>query len=44
MRIAQLVLERIMTPEIEEVGEVAALGDTDRGAGGFGSTGTEKKA
>lgn len=35
-RIAQLVLERIATPE---VAEVAALDATDRGAGGFGSTG-----
>ncbi|KAI8149160.1 dUTPase-like protein [Fennellomyces sp. T-0311] len=35
-RIAQLVLERIFTPEVEEVEELDA---TDRGAGGFGSTG-----
>jgi dUTP pyrophosphatase len=35
-RIAQLVLERIATPEVEEV---ASLDDTERGAGGFGSTG-----
>ena len=35
-RVAQLVLERIATPEVVEVAE---LDDTDRGAGGFGSTG-----
>jgi len=36
-RIAQLILERCETPEIEEVGVIA---ETERGAGGFGSTGT----
>ena len=35
-RIAQLVLEKIMNPEVLEVTE---LTDTSRGAGGFGSTG-----
>jgi len=35
-RIAQLILEKISTPEIEEVEE---LPSTDRGSGGFGSTG-----
>jgi dUTP pyrophosphatase len=35
-RIAQLVLERIYTPEVVEVQELA---DSVRGAGGFGSTG-----
>lgn len=35
-RIAQLILERISTPEVLEVEE---LDDTQRGAGGFGSTG-----
>jgi len=35
-RIAQLILERIYTPEIEEQ---ASLDVTQRGAGGFGSTG-----
>jgi dUTP pyrophosphatase len=35
-RIAQLVLVPVDTPELEEVGE---LGETVRGAGGFGSTG-----
>ncbi|RKO93971.1 dUTPase-like protein [Blyttiomyces helicus] len=35
-RIAQLVLERIVNPEVVEV---ESLEDTDRGAGGFGSTG-----
>jgi dUTP pyrophosphatase len=36
MRIAQLVLERIVTPPVVEVQE---LEDTVRGGGGFGSTG-----
>ena len=35
-RCAQLVLERIVTPE---VAVVEKLSDTTRGAGGFGSTG-----
>uniref|UniRef100_A0A7S2CWN6 Deoxyuridine 5'-triphosphate nucleotidohydrolase n=1 Tax=Octactis speculum TaxID=3111310 RepID=A0A7S2CWN6_9STRA len=35
-RIAQLILERIHTPQVQEVDE---LPDTLRGAGGFGSTG-----
>ena len=35
-RIAQLILERIFLPELEEL---PSLDDTDRGAGGFGSTG-----
>ena len=35
-RIAQLILERIFIPEVEEVD---TLPDTARGAGGFGSTG-----
>ena len=35
-RIAQLILERISTPDVEEVSE---LDTTKRGAGGFGSTG-----
>lgn len=35
-RVAQLILERIITPEVVEV---ESLDDTDRGAGGFGSTG-----
>ena len=36
-RVAQLVLERIATPEVVEVEELA---ESVRGAGGFGSTGT----
>lgn len=36
-RVAQLVLERIYTPDVVEVQE---LEDSVRGAGGFGSTGT----
>jgi dUTP pyrophosphatase len=35
-RIAQLILEKILTNELEEVEELVK---TDRGAGGFGSTG-----
>ena len=35
-RIAQLIIEKIATPMIEEVG---SLEETDRGDGGFGSTG-----
>lgn len=35
-RIAQLILERILTPEVEETDD---LNTTDRGAAGFGSTG-----
>lgn len=42
-RIAQLILERIYTPDIVEVTE---LEESVRGAGGFGSTGIalEKQA
>ena len=35
-RIAQLILERCETPNVEEIG---LMEETDRGAGGFGSTG-----
>eukprot|EP01138_Halocafeteria_seosinensis_P003703 gb/GECG01003786.1/.p1 GENE.gb/GECG01003786.1/~~gb/GECG01003786.1/.p1 ORF type:complete len:155 (+),score=18.06 gb/GECG01003786.1/:1-465(+) len=35
-RIAQLILERIETPEVEEVNEID---ESERGDGGFGSTG-----
>ena len=35
-RIAQLILERIITPEVVEV---ESLTETERGEGGFGSTG-----
>lgn len=35
-RVAQLIVERIVTPEVLEVQE---LEETVRGAGGFGSTG-----
>lgn len=38
-RVAQLILERIMTPDVEEVDE---LDSTIRGAGGYGSTGVAK--
>lgn len=39
-RIAQLVLERIATPPVEEV---QSMDDTERGAGGFGSTGVAQQ-
>ncbi|RKP07657.1 dUTPase-like protein [Thamnocephalis sphaerospora] len=39
-RIAQMVLERIYTPEIVEVD---SLDDTARGEGGFGSTGIKSE-
>ena len=39
-RIAQLILEKINTPPVEEV---QGLGDTVRGSGGFGSTGVKGK-
>lgn len=35
-KVAQLLIQRVEQPEIEETDE---LGDTSRGAGGFGSTG-----
>ena len=35
-RVAQMVIAPVLTPEIVEVDQ---LGDTERGAGGFGSTG-----
>ena len=35
-RVAQLILERSVTPDVQEV---ESLAETDRGAGGFGSTG-----
>lgn len=35
-RVAQLIIERIMLPVVEEVED---LDETSRGAGGFGSTG-----
>ncbi len=38
-KIAQLIFERIYTPELEEVESIDDLMDTSRGAGGFGSTG-----
>lgn len=40
-RIAQLILEKIATPEVLEVD---SLDSTERGAGGFGSTGIKKRA
>ena len=37
-RVAQLILERIATPQVLEVED---LDDTARGAGGYGSTGVK---
>ncbi|MBR4890532.1 MAG: dUTP diphosphatase, partial [Clostridia bacterium] len=37
-RIAQMVIQPVALPEIVEV---ETLDETDRGAGGFGSTGTK---
>lgn len=37
-RIAQMIFQRYLAPELEEVEE---LSTTDRGAGGFGSTGVK---
>ena len=39
-RVAQLILEQIVTPQVVEV---QTLADTERGAGGFGSTGIKHK-
>jgi len=38
-RIAQLIVTPVTQAEIEVVEDEAALGDTERGDGGFGSTG-----
>lgn len=38
-RVAQLILERILTPPVRVLGPAEDLGETRRGAGGFGSTG-----
>jgi dUTP pyrophosphatase len=38
-RIAQLICERIYTPVWEEVSSLANFEETERGDGGFGSTG-----
>ena len=38
-RIAQLVLQEILLSPVEEVASVDDLGATERGAGGYGSTG-----
>ena len=39
-RIAQLILEKILMADVREVATDADLDQTSRGAGGFGSTGT----
>ena len=41
-RIAQLIITKIETPDMVEVGSIEELGDTVRGEGGYGSTGVEK--
>lgn len=38
-RIAQLVVQHVVLCEVEECDSVEALGETARGAGGYGSTG-----
>lgn len=38
-RIAQLILEQIVMPEIVEIGKHEKMPETERGAAGFGSTG-----
>ncbi|WP_462417406.1 dUTP diphosphatase [Kytococcus sp. Marseille-QA3725] len=38
-RVAQLLVQQVELPPIEEVGDVNRLGATDRGTGGHGSTG-----
>ncbi|MGP9723428.1 dUTP diphosphatase [Corynebacterium sp. AOP40-9SA-29] len=38
-RIAQLLVQAVSLCDVEEVADVDALGDTVRGAGGYGSTG-----
>lgn len=38
-RIAQLILERILTPKVAAVQDLSELSDTARGGAGFGSTG-----
>lgn len=38
-RIAQLVIQQVSLCEVNEVADAAALGETERGAGGYGSTG-----
>lgn len=39
-RIAQLILEKATRPKLVAVDRIEDLGNTERGAGGFGSTGT----
>jgi len=43
-RIAQLVLERIVVPEVKEIDTLVTLGATDRSSNGFGSTGITNAA
>lgn len=38
-RIAQMIFEKIYTPDLIEVGTAQELADSSRGLGGFGSTG-----
>ncbi|MCH7604564.1 dUTP diphosphatase, partial [Patescibacteria group bacterium] len=39
MRIAQIIFQKAIIPEIQQVKEYSQLSNTKRGAGGFGSTG-----
>lgn len=38
-RVAQLLIQEVSLCDVEEVSEVTDLGETQRGAGGYGSTG-----
>lgn len=42
-RIAQLIIECIVTPEVAEISNIKDLGDSVRGSAGFGSTGVTTK-
>lgn len=44
MRIAQVIFQWAVFPKVDEVTSYAELSSTDRGAGGFGSTGLIDKA
>lgn len=44
MRIAQMILAPVCLPDIEVYDGAESLSATDRGAGGFGSTGTSGKS
>ena len=39
-RVAQLVIQHVILCDVEEIDDVEQLGETQRGAGGYGSTGS----